>query len=132
MWAFVGEHAPSLAPRHAENRTVNTCLGAYMPTWILDVAARRPRHVLDAQVLDHHETVLPGKVRGFLVQPVLAPTGLTGSQSADLIADLAFTARHRSAGHAGGALSSSLEFQLPQPTQFPVTQQRRHVEFLAI
>jgi len=79
LWAFVGEHASSLAPSHAENRTVDSCLGAYMPTWILNVAARRPHHVLDVEVFDHHETVVLGKVCGFLVQPVLASTGLTGS-----------------------------------------------------
>jgi hypothetical protein len=67
LWAFVGEHASSLAPRHAENRTVDTCLGPYMSTWILNVAACRPRHILDAQVFDYHQAVLLGKVCGFLV-----------------------------------------------------------------
>lgn len=131
QWALIGEHAPSPSPRHAENRTVQARLGSYVSTRTIDGPAGRACHVLDMQVLQHHEAVPFGKVSSLLVQPVLTPTDLPGSQSADLVSDLAFPARHRGSGPASGALPSNLKLQLPQSTYLPIAHQRRHVECLA-
>ena len=72
--------------------------------------------------------MLPGKVGGLLMQPIVAPTDLAVSQGGNLVVGPALPVRGRHPGPADGASTSGLEFQLTQPLLFPRAQQRRHVQ----
>jgi hypothetical protein len=65
--------------------------------------------------------MLPGKVGGLLMQPIVAPTDLAVSQRGNLVVGSALPVRDRHTGQADGTSTSGLKFQLTQPSLFSGT-----------